>query len=368
MRPDSRAREPKGGLLILWLSRTFRKVRAQRGIGILFVLSLLLVCLVGNSLGFYWFENSPEEPRSWIDSLWFSIVSITTIGYGDLYPKTLGGRLTVVLFVVLMGLSVFTVFLGMLVDATTEIAVKGRKGMGTVRTADHVIIVNYPSEARVLQIIEELQSDALYRHRDIVLVTDQIEEIPVTHEKLLFVRGSPLEARTFERACARDARLALFLATNYSDPSSDAIVASGISVLNRVVEDIHVVAECIEERHRMLYDSVDTDAIVPVLRIGSNLLVQELGDPGITQMVDEITSNLRGNTLFSTAVDSEPGELEYLVLAQKLLEVDINLLCVNRGPDSLTSFSGVRARQNDRLVYVAAARKTWSELMIAVKA
>ena len=44
------------------------------------------------------------------------------------------------------------------------------------------------------------------------------------------------------------------------------------------------------------------DAIVPGLRIAGNLLVQEIHDPGITQMVDVITSNQKGETLFSTAV------------------------------------------------------------------
>ena len=153
----------------------------------------------------------------------------------------------------------------------------------------------------------------------------------------------------------------MVLATSYHDPNSDAVVASVTSVLDKLNPDLHIVAECLDERHRMLFHSVRCDAIVPGLRIAGNLLVQEIHDPGITQMIDVITSNMKGETLFSTRVPDSVRSVHYSDLAKAALDARINLLCVNRGCDSHTVFCELSAEPGDNLIYLAANRKTWNE-------
>jgi hypothetical protein len=50
------------------------------------------------------------EDWSWVDSFYFSVVTITTVGFGDLTPTTDGGKLFTV-FYILVGISIFTTFL-----------------------------------------------------------------------------------------------------------------------------------------------------------------------------------------------------------------------------------------------------------------
>jgi len=58
-----------------------------------------------SSIGIYYFEHDaqPEKFRSVFDAMWWAAVTLTTVGYGDVYPITLGGRIftVVVLFVAL---------------------------------------------------------------------------------------------------------------------------------------------------------------------------------------------------------------------------------------------------------------------------
>ena len=49
------------------------------------------------------------EKLTWVDSLYFSVVSLTTVGYGDLTPTTDGGKLFVS-FYLLTGIGIIAAF------------------------------------------------------------------------------------------------------------------------------------------------------------------------------------------------------------------------------------------------------------------
>ena len=47
------------------------------------------------AIGIYYFENpaQPEIFKSVFHSLWWSVTTFTFLGYGDVYPVTIGGRI-----------------------------------------------------------------------------------------------------------------------------------------------------------------------------------------------------------------------------------------------------------------------------------
>ena len=61
-------------------------------------------------------QAQPEEFASVFHSLWWAFVTMTTVGYGDVVPITLGGRLFTCLFV-LISLGVVSAPAGMLASA-----------------------------------------------------------------------------------------------------------------------------------------------------------------------------------------------------------------------------------------------------------
>jgi len=74
-----------------------------------------------SAVGIYYFENSvqPEAFKSIFHSLWWGIATLTTVGYGDIYPVTVGGKIFT--FIILMiGLSVVAVPAGLFSIALQE--------------------------------------------------------------------------------------------------------------------------------------------------------------------------------------------------------------------------------------------------------
>lgn len=71
--------------------------------------------------GIYFFENKaqPEVFGSVFHSIWWAIVTLTTVGYGDVYPITLGGRIFT-FFVLMIGIGIVTVPAGLMASALSK--------------------------------------------------------------------------------------------------------------------------------------------------------------------------------------------------------------------------------------------------------
>lgn len=73
------------------------------------------------SAGIYFFENEaqPENFSSVIHSGWWAIVTLTTVGYGDVYPITVGGKVFTT-FIILIGVGIVTIPAGLVASALSK--------------------------------------------------------------------------------------------------------------------------------------------------------------------------------------------------------------------------------------------------------
>ena len=79
------------------------------------------ILLYLSAVGIYYFERDaqPQQYASVFHALWWAIVTLTTVGYGDIYPVTLGGRMFT-FFVLVLGLGVVAVPTGLLASALSQ--------------------------------------------------------------------------------------------------------------------------------------------------------------------------------------------------------------------------------------------------------
>ena len=80
-----------------------------------------IILLYLSAVGIYYFENEaqPKIFASVFHSLWWAITTLTTVGYGDAYPITAGGRIFT-FFVLIIGLGVVAVPSGLLASALSQ--------------------------------------------------------------------------------------------------------------------------------------------------------------------------------------------------------------------------------------------------------
>ena len=80
------------------------------------IVSLILIFI--SSAGIYYFENEaqPEVFQSVFHSTWWSIVTLTTVGYGDVYPITVGGKIFT-FFVLMIGVGLVSVPAGLVASS-----------------------------------------------------------------------------------------------------------------------------------------------------------------------------------------------------------------------------------------------------------
>jgi voltage-gated potassium channel len=75
------------------LSNLFVKVANSPRLLVLTSLVLLFVASISYSL---------FEKKNLLDSLWWALITSTTVGYGDFYPASLGGRVTAIVLLLIM--------------------------------------------------------------------------------------------------------------------------------------------------------------------------------------------------------------------------------------------------------------------------
>jgi voltage-gated potassium channel Kch len=71
------------------------------------------------------FFSLVEQDADWIDGMWWAIVTLTTVGYGDYSPESIAGR-WVAMFVMAGGLGSVAILTGLLADEIREARIHGR--------------------------------------------------------------------------------------------------------------------------------------------------------------------------------------------------------------------------------------------------
>ena len=254
---------------------------------------LTLLILVFGALGLHYFEQTP----SILDAFWWSFVTITTVGYGDVAPTTLGGRITGVV-VMVFGIGLLGMFTATVASIFVEGKLKEAKGLKAVKIVEHFIICGW--NGKVKEVIAEMRADKITESRPIVLIAD-LPEKPLDSKNVYFVSGA-VNTETLEKANLSEAAVVMIISDDTLDSdSSDAKVVFNTLAIRTLCVAVYICAEIRGPQNLEHCKRAGANEIVVIGALSSHLLVQAALDHGITHFISDLISNQTESNLYKIA-------------------------------------------------------------------
>ncbi|MDK9717272.1 MAG: potassium channel family protein [Trichlorobacter sp.] len=322
------------------------------------VLVLMLAVLLYGTTGFLYFELPANPDLSWADGLWYTIVTIATVGYGDFFPKSFGGRFLVGWPIMVFGIGLLGYALSMVAAALVTSKTKEIKGMSTFRLTDHLVIFNFAGLAKVERILLELALDkTVGTSMPVILVDEQLDELPIELQKrgVQYVRGNPTRDETLQRAAIDQALHAVILTRDPTDPASDNLnVAIALAIEGRC-KQVNTVVECIDPASEELLRKAGCDRIVCTSRFDAHFLSQELLNPGIQEVLADLLTLSQGQQIYLVPVSVGARFEELSSRCRSLGHIALGSICENRGVQ-LNLPPDTQVSPNCRLVTIGPSR------------
>ncbi len=206
-----------------------------------FTLFLFLLGLLGVVI----FTLSKIEGRTPLEWLWWAIVTITTVGYGDLVPHSAAGKLVASLLI-MSSLVVIPTISASLASALVESRMRALMGIEQIKFKNHVLVIGWNNEGNELLDLIEKNAPG----QKVVLVNNMdpndFEEIRYKHKDIdvKFVKGNFTLESLLQKAGAKQACKAIILADRtIPDRSEDEKTLLAIISLKSINPDLPIAAQ-----------------------------------------------------------------------------------------------------------------------------
>jgi voltage-gated potassium channel len=218
---------------------------------------------------------------------WYFLVTSATVGYGDLFPVSTGGRV-VGSYVIVGGIITLTLLFTQLAGALQSIRGRRLRGVVPLDLSDHVVLLGY-WPGRTERIVAELTAEG--RFQVALCAWDDVAENPLSDRPAVhFVRGDLTREDVMNRACVQRARTVVI---DGRDDNETLAIAVAVDHANPAVHLVAAVRD-LGRRENLRYVNAGVQVVQWHMPF---LLTEEASDPGITQVYNDLmSSGGHGNT------------------------------------------------------------------------
>ncbi|HWW98511.1 MAG TPA: ion channel [Edaphobacter sp.] len=245
------------------------------------LLALLLALYVMGYLMMLWREPAGSPIHSLATYTYFFVITVTTVGFGDVVPVTTAGRLTASVIAV-GGIGAAAVALSSVFASIGNYIKRREKGFLEFDMKGHIVIFgNRGGETTLL--IQRLVADQQSRGTQIVLCSQTTERNPFP-DLIEFVRGELTSNDVMARACVKDAgKVIIHASTDYESIS----IALAVKEIN---PSAPIVVKANDPGKEVDIERVDRRRVVCVRSTDVPMMVREIHNPGITRVFENLLS------------------------------------------------------------------------------
>jgi voltage-gated potassium channel len=252
------------------------------------------------------------KPLSVLDCVYFAVVSLTTIGYGDITPLTESARLINILLITPLRVA----FLIVLVGTTVQVLAERQRETIKIerwrkRVRNHTIVVGYGTKGRTA--IGAMLSDDV-KPSDIVVV--DVDRVALDHADgagLVTVHGDATRSDVLRLAGGPQAA-SIIIATGRDDTAVLATLTA-----REIAPKAKIIASVREGENRHSLQQSGADSVVISSETAGRLLGVATTTPSVVAMIEDLLTPAEGFAIAErdveqTEVGGSPRHLSDIVL------------------------------------------------------
>ena len=304
------------------------------------VIGVIILTLAAGATAIVMIEGGEGTFTDFFISVWWALVTMTTVGYGDMVPATTLGKL-VGSVVIILGVVLISMFTAAVSSIFVTAKIKEGKGLQQVKYRNHIVICGWCHITR--EYLSAITSIQRRKPPQVVLIADipgSITEELVTNFEMLqlrFVRGDWTQEAILKRAGLPLARTVVILPDEGQDDpvkmDEKTILATlSVKALN---PKVRLLAHIMRSDNRIFLQRANADEIIVSDELTGYLLAAHSVTVGIPQVVREMLSSDSENRIHSLPIPVEFIGRAFSELYDHFAQKSIILIGLARDEDPL---------------------------------
>lgn len=246
-------------------------------------------------------RDAYTEPLTFIDALYYSAVSLSTTGYGDITPVTQGARLVNIFLITPARVAFLMILVGTTLSVLTEDSRKTLEIQQWRRTVrDHTIVIGYGTKGR--SAIDALIAGGTAPNSIVIVDSDPIALSQAEKRGLVTVHGNATKSEVLRIAGVTRARSVVVA------PSSDDTAVLVTLSARELAPGAMIVASARESENQHLLMQSGADSVVVSAETTGRLLGLATVTPPVVEMMEDLLSPDEGFAVAERPIaDDEVG-------------------------------------------------------------